>query len=60
MSTTWSNRREPQPTVKRFRQVFDRYPTAHELGLFQSSHHALVLGAPARARPTLARLISRG
>jgi hypothetical protein len=52
--------REHQPTAARIRQVVDREPTPNELALFQSAHHALTLGAPARVRRAAARLISRG
>jgi hypothetical protein len=55
VDTTWRDGREPQPTIARFRQRFDREPTPIELARFQSAHHAHALGAPARIRRAAAK-----
>jgi hypothetical protein len=60
VDTAWRDERERQPTVDRFRQLFDREPTPIELARFQSAHHALALGAPARIRRAAAKLTTRG
>jgi len=57
-ASTWRNRRGRQPVVARFRELLDRQPTANELALLPFA--GLTLGAQARVRRAVARLISRG